>query len=99
MRAVSWQFIGNCWREQYNEEDIIQIIDECTSNYDGFVDAIVFENESQFVGKKPMIKNDNFYLAVYTITFVILLDVSVLDSKEFIFICGNDINHCGGLEV
>ena len=94
MRSVSWQFVGKYWEEWYNDDEIMQRIEECTSEYDGFVDVIVFENVSQFVGKTPLMQNNKLYLAVYTINFVVLLDVSVLNVEELIFMYNNEIKSC-----
>jgi hypothetical protein len=94
MRSVSWQFVGRCWEDWYDDDEIIQSIEECTSEYDGFVDAIVLDNVSQSVGKIPLMQNNKLYLAVFTITFVVLLDASVLDVKELIFMHDNEIKNC-----
>ena len=94
MRSVSWQFVGKYWEEWYNDDEIMQSIEECTSEYVGFVDVIVFDNVSQFVGKIPLTQDNKLYLAVYTITFVVLLDASVLNVKELIFMYDNEIKNC-----
>ena len=82
MGPVSWQFIGKRSSDSYDGSEIEEAVAECTSEYNGFVDVIVYENHTQFVGKTPLKYYNELYLAVCTTNFIIIVVVNVVNTND-----------------
>ena len=95
MRKIEVDWVEDESSRKSSDEDLEELINNCTSEHDGVVKVIAFSgNPTHFFGKRPFLYKNEIYLSVFTQEYILIFDENSLNIKELIFIYDNEVfNH------
>ena len=95
MRKIEVDWVEDESSRKSSDEDLEELINNCTSEHDGVVKVIAFSgNPTHFFGKRPFLYKNEIYLSVFTQEYILIFEENSLNIKELIFIYDNEVfNH------
>ena len=96
---VHW--VGDLAMKDKNFHQAMQLVHDCTSEHNGHVTALVVlrKRKDTLMGMIPFIERDRIFLGIFNGEFIVIVDETVLNIKELIFICDNDISKYCDLSI
>ena len=92
MRTLKVIWIGGLGSTQCVGEEMLEVIDSLTSEHDSEVKVlIILENTTQFLGKQPLLYQNEIYLAIFFQDCILIFEENSLNISELIFIYDNVI--------
>ena len=95
MRKIEVDWVEDESSRKSSDEDLEELINNCTSEHDGVVKVIAFSgNPTHFFGERPFLYQNEIYLSVFRQDYILIFEENSLNIKELIFIYDNEIfNH------
>lgn len=93
MHKYKLKWIGDTTKKDKAFRRTMQIVYDCTSEHDGEVTALVVLGEKMdiFIERIPFVAKDRLFLAIFGEHFIVILDESVLNIEQLIFMYDNNI--------
>ena len=95
MRKIEVDWVEDESSRKSSDEDLEELINNCTSEHDGVVKVIAFSgNPTHFFGKRPFLYKNEIYLSVFTQEYILIFEENSLNIKELVFIYDSEVfNH------